>query len=83
MYIYITYISYRLLPPHFHTYFMFPNDITDIHPLPLYHLRPTFCPLFKYPKVDHVFAKSSVLYQLGLLLNTIHSTCPDILKKNI
>ena len=53
---------------------MFLNDNTDIHPT--YLLR-----LFKYPKVDHVFAKSSVLYQLVSLLNTVHSTCPDILRK--
>ena len=57
---------------------MFLNDNTDIHPT--YHLRPTVRPLFKYPKVDHVLVKSSVLYQLVSLLNTVHSTCPDILK---
>ena len=58
---------------------MFLEDNTDIHPT--YHLRPTVRPLFKYPKVDHVFAKSSVLYQLVSLFNTVYSTCPDILKK--
>ena len=53
-------LCYRLLPTYFHTYLMFLEDNTDIHPT--YHLRPTVHPLFKYPKVDHVFAKSSVLY---------------------
>ena len=70
-------LCYSLLPPYI--YLMFLKDNTDIHPT--YHLRPTVCPLFKYPKVDHVFAKSSVLYQLVSLLNTVHSTCPDILRK--
>ena len=55
------------------------NDNTDVHPT--YHLRPTVRLLFKYPKVDHVFA-SSVLYQLVSLINTVYSTCLDILKKN-
>ena len=32
-------------------------------------------------KVDHVFAKSSVLFQLVSLLDTIHSICPDIRRK--
>ena len=31
--------------------------------------------------VGHVFVKSSDLYKLLLLFNTIHSTCPDILRK--
>ena len=56
---------------------MFLHDNTDIYPT--YPLRPTVRPLFKYP--DHVFAKSSILYQLVSLLNTVHSTCPDILRK--
>ena len=55
------------------------KDNTDIHPT--YHLRPTIRPLFKYPKVNHVFAKATVLYQLVSVLNTVHSTCPDILRK--
>ena len=55
------------------------NDNTYIHPT--YHLRRTVCPLFKYPKVDHVFSQSSVLYQIVSLPNTVHSTCPDILRK--
>ena len=71
--------SYSLLPPYFYTYLMFLEDNTAIHPT--YHLRSTVRPLFKYPKVDHVFSKSSVLYQLVSLLNTIYSTCPDILRK--
>ena len=58
---------------------MFLKDNTYIHPT--YHLRPTVRPLFEYPKVDHVFAKSSVLYRLVSQLNTVHSTCPDILRK--
>ena len=37
--------------------------------------------LFKYPKVDHIFEKSSVLYQLFSLLNTVHPTWLDILRK--
>ena len=72
-------LSYSLLLPYFHTYFIFLNNNTDIHPT--YHLRPTVRPLFKYPKVDHVFAKSSALYQLVSLLNTVHSTSSDILEK--
>ena len=58
---------------------MFINDNTDIHPT--YHLRPTIRPLFKYYKVDHVYAKFSVLYQLVSLVNTVHLTCPDIFRK--
>ena len=58
---------------------MFLNENTYIHPT--YHLRPTVSTLFKYPNVDHVLAKCSVLYQLVSLLNSVHSTCPDILRK--
>ena len=72
-------LCYNLLPPYFHAYLMFLKDNTDINPT--YHLRTTVRPLFKYPKVDHVFAKSSVLYHLVSLLNTVHSTCPNILRK--
>ena len=72
-------LSYSLLPPYFNTYLMFLNDNTDINPI--YHLKPTVRPLFKYPKVDHVFAKSSVLYQIVSLLNTVHSICLGILRK--
>ena len=61
-------LSYSLLPPYLHTYMMFLNDNTDIHPI--YGFRPTVRPLFKYP---------SHLYQLVSLLNTVHSTC--ILRK--
>ena len=32
-------LCYSLLPPYFHTYLMFLEDNTDIHPT--YHLRPT------------------------------------------
>ena len=72
-------LCYNLLPPYFHTHLMFLKDNTDIHPT--YHLRPTVRPLCKYPKVDHIFVKSSVLYQLVSLFNTMYSTCADILRK--
>ena len=45
------------------------------------HLRPAARPLIKYPKTNHVFAKSCVLYQLISLINNINITHSTILGK--
>ena len=72
-------LSYNLLPPYFDWYLNVVKK-NENNQAP-YHLRPNARPLIKPLRIFHVFAESSVLFQLVKLINTVNQTYPEILRK--
>ena len=70
-------VSYQFLPKYFNGYLdVIRADVPDN-----YTLRQAARPLIRLPRVRHVFAQSTVLYQLIKLINETHNKNPKILEK--
>ena len=67
-------LSYQFLLNYF-------NGYLDVIRADVHTLRQAARPLIRLPRVRHVFAQSTVLYQLIKLINETHITNPKILDK--
>ena len=70
-------LSYQFLPKYFNGYL----DVIRADVPYNYTLRQAARPLIRLPRVRHVFAQSTVLYQLIKLINETHNKKPKILEK--
>ena len=70
-------LSYQFLPKYFNGYL----DVIRADVPYNYTLRQAARPLIRLPRVRHVFAQSTVLYQLIKLINETHNKNPKILEK--
>ena len=70
-------LSYQFLPKYFNGYL----DVIRADVPYNYTLRQAARPLIRLSRVRHVFAQSTVLYQLIKLINETHNTNPKILEK--
>ena len=70
-------LSYQFLPKYSNEYL----DVIRADVPYNYKLRQTARPLIRLPGVRHLFAQSTVLYQLIKLINETHNTNPKILEK--
>ena len=70
-------LSYGILPSYFNCYLD-----TIVKELPhTYSLRQEMRPMIRLPRTRLIFAESSVLYQLILLINETHINHPEIIEK--
>ena len=75
-------LSYETLPPYFNSYQTFINSaMYNSGTETRYNLRCAARPLIRPPRLYHAFAESMVLYQLVCILNSTHTTFPEILTK--